>query len=46
MCLFQFQLLAPDLLQHCQVEVENMLRDKDPGVIAAAVTVIHHGIQV
>lgn len=46
MCLFQFQLLAPDLLQHCQSEMEATLMDKDPGVAAAAVHVIHHCIQV
>jgi vesicle coat complex subunit len=46
LCLHQFQLLAPDLLEHRQEDLERMLYDKDPGVMAAAVHIIQHAIEV
>ncbi|XP_060607122.1 AP-4 complex subunit epsilon-1-like [Ruditapes philippinarum] len=45
LCLHQFQLLAPDLLEHRQEDLERMLYDKDPGVMAAAVHIIQHAIE-
>ena len=46
MCLYRFQLLAPDLLAHVQTDLERALFDKDPGVMAAAVNIVNHNIQV
>ena len=46
LCLHRFQLLAPDLLAHVQADLEQMLFDKDPGVMAAALNIVSHNIQV
>ena len=46
LCLHRFQLLAPDLLAHVQPDLEQMLFDKDPGVMAASLNIVSHNIQV
>ena len=46
MCLYRFQLLAPDLLAHVQPDLEQMIFDKDPGVMAAALNIVYDDIQV
>jgi len=46
LCLHQLQLRAPDLLAHCQDSLQGALADKDPGVMAAALNILHHNIQV
>ncbi|XP_053399755.1 AP-4 complex subunit epsilon-1-like isoform X2 [Mercenaria mercenaria] len=45
LCLYQFQLLIPDLLEHNQSDLEKMLFDKDPGVMAAAVYIVQNSIE-
>ena len=46
MCLYRFQLLAPDLLAHVQSDLEQMIFDKDPGIMAAALNIVYDNIQV
>ncbi|WAR00067.1 AP4E1-like protein [Mya arenaria] len=45
LCLHHLQLLAPELLAHCQESLERALLDKDPGVMAAALHSLYHNIQ-
>ena len=45
-CLYRFQLLAPELLAHVHSDLERALFDKDPGVMAAAIYIVDHNIQV
>lgn len=45
LCLHQFQLLAPELLEHCHDNLTRALFDKDPGVMAAAMHIVQYNIQ-
>ena len=46
LCLYRFQLLAPDLLAHVQPDLERMIFDKDPGVMAAALNIVNYNTEV
>ncbi|KAL4229907.1 hypothetical protein ACF0H5_010298 [Mactra antiquata] len=45
MCLHQFLILAPDLMEHNHTILQKTLYDKDPGVMAAAVHIIQYYIE-